>query len=1273
MRRQHHSGQNARDWRRKIAAAALGQKESVFTYKFGLSIKDDDCDFDAAARTYDITEGIKRGSLIGLVCAVHLSGFRLFSKVEETHQFLNRSRYPENEFVQALAAHTEIVNPSVTVQSIESVFATLPRKQDGVARLWSAGELAKRLFQTWNNRSPREGERNHPELLLAQGVARAVTEAFSGWKELADNAAHALTCADDYLATLGDRFPKLSDMPLPTGGNTQTGTLAFDSESQFLNMTGNEEIWLHQVVAICAGRLKRDMPEIDPSSRKFASRLTGSIVSSQNNGLSWLFGKGLRFLRQSSVTQIAETLSVSQNEHRRIEQLKEFADAIPVNPFFATDGYAEFRGSVGGKISSWVSNYWKRMCELTALHSQPPDITISEGLLASENTALFSGQHTDAPDLIALSAQIPDRVGDAGKALSVLSGAGVPGSDDIAKVEAVAGNLTELIGQLDMLDNRIQQEIEYAENANDGERARSLESLRPGRAKELKEPPRLNRISGGTADAGGEIARLETGLNNLIRARRGHFRRLAEWADSTAPLDPLPALAERERKALTDRGMDPTLTDELADEYALRRLLHRIAGMARRLSPNEAKRIQEAMIPLFLKKREANLYFHNRAGALYRHPFSTSRHQPYSIDLNCARATDWLAWLEERTEEMLGQLGSLTPENHEYLRDLLSIETFVFTTRLSGLPDQVPGDLAKPKSALTNIPPLLVAQLDADEVSRDIALRAFNLFNSAINGLSFRAFRDSFIVRTKFLRLEHDELFYVPKDRAWKPPADYRSAKGEISRGLALPAVKQDGAGSVLPSETAQALSKAQFPEGAQAVLRQMPHDWFVELDLRRDETPNVAGLPVKKNTSGLKRWRTRKGPTFRLVGPPSFKTWLDRALTSKDVKLGDYTLILDQSFKQSLRVEDGEVRLSAEPAGLKAELAVPVIDDRPFPEAEAEALFDNIVGIDLGERRIGYAVFSLPDLLKSGDPARVKPIVVDSVAIPAFRKLMAAVHRHRRSRQPNQKVSQTYSTALQRFRENVVGDVCNRIDTLCERYRAFPVLESSVANFETGANQLKLIYGTVLRRYTFSNVAAHKSARSAYWYSANKWQHPYIFVRGWNKAQRAFTGAAKPLAIYPGVTIHPAGTSQICHRCGRNALRALRTMPDRRIRVGEDGLIALPDGTVRLLERPAYSDRERKTFKHRKERPPLNVPVPEGIQPRDRLERVLKRNMRQQPRSEMSPDTTQARFTCVYTDCGFEGHADENAAVNIGRRFLERIALEASSQARQGLTTARE
>jgi transposase len=45
-----------------------------------------------------------------------------------------------------------------------------------------------------------------------------------------------------------------------------------------------------------------------------------------------------------------------------------------------------------------------------------------------------------------------------------------------------------------------------------------------------------------------------------------------------------------------------------------------------------------------------------------------------------------------------------------------------------------------------------------------------------------------------------------------------------------------------------------------------------------------------------------------------------------------------------------------------------------------------------------------------------------------------------------------------------------------------------------------------------------------------------------------------------------------------------------------------------------------------------------------------------------MSGDTSQARYFCLYNDCTFTGHADENAAINIGWRYLtERIDADAS------------
>ena len=235
MRRAYHGGQNARDWRRQIAALAKRQREDVRTLKFRLDCRSGDLDFQAASQACDVTEGVGQGSLIGLVCAVHLSGFRLFTRASETRRFQNRSRYPEGAFSDALKAHAGIENSRITIQSIEDVFATPPRARGGSAPAWSADDLARRLFQTWNGRSPREGDAGQPAFDLAAGTARAVAREFDGWRNLADDKEGALISAGRHLATLGASFPRLDDLPTGTDFQPESCTFACDPESPFVD------------------------------------------------------------------------------------------------------------------------------------------------------------------------------------------------------------------------------------------------------------------------------------------------------------------------------------------------------------------------------------------------------------------------------------------------------------------------------------------------------------------------------------------------------------------------------------------------------------------------------------------------------------------------------------------------------------------------------------------------------------------------------------------------------------------------------------------------------------------------------------------------------------------------------------------------------------------------------------------------------------------------------------------------------------------------------
>ena len=50
-----------------------------------------------------------------------------------------------------------------------------------------------------------------------------------------------------------------------------------------------------------------------------------------------------------------------------------------------------------------------------------------------------------------------------------------------------------------------------------------------------------------------------------------------------------------------------------------------------------------------------------------------------------------------------------------------------------------------------------------------------------------------------------------------------------------------------------------------------------------------------------------------------------------------------------------------------------------------------------------------------------------------------------RKKTQPNSKFRDRYNSVIQKLRENVIGEVCNRVDTLCKKYNAVPIFESSV------------------------------------------------------------------------------------------------------------------------------------------------------------------------------------------------------------------------------------
>ena len=176
-----------------------------------------------------------------------------------------------------------------------------------------------------------------------------------------------------------------------------------------------------------------------------------------------------------------------------------------------------------------------------------------------------------------------------------------------------------------------------------------------------------------------------------------------------------------------------------------------------------------------------------------------------------------------------------------------------------------------------------------------------------------------------------------------------------------------------------------------------------------------------------------------------------------------------------------------------------------------------------------------------------------------------------------------------------------------------------------------------------------------------DRWEHPYLMAREYDEHTGKRSGAAKPLSLFPGATVNPAGTSQVCNFCQRNALTDLRALGGS-VTVLEDGIVKTEKGSLRLFAGSDYSEEDFREARRKKQNLPLNAPAKSGtISEREAIS-LARRSMRQKATSQMSRDTSQSQFHCLFIDCGASYHADEGAAVNIGRKFFrERVDAQLS------------
>ena len=120
MRSNYHGGVNAKLWRKKIATLADSRKDVIKTLKFPLESESLPFPQSSANELYNVIEGVNKGSLIGFLCAIHLTGFRVFSSESRANSFHKKEKYPYKAFATALEEHYGVKNLNFTPESFET-------------------------------------------------------------------------------------------------------------------------------------------------------------------------------------------------------------------------------------------------------------------------------------------------------------------------------------------------------------------------------------------------------------------------------------------------------------------------------------------------------------------------------------------------------------------------------------------------------------------------------------------------------------------------------------------------------------------------------------------------------------------------------------------------------------------------------------------------------------------------------------------------------------------------------------------------------------------------------------------------------------------------------------------------------------------------------------------------------------------------------------------------------------------------------------------------
>ena len=829
------SGPRAKEYRRQLVLQSYKPSKSAFykTSKYPLDISGcflEDGHLAKLHEEYRIIASIEKKSLFHFLSCLHLCGFRIYNTAGEAQNAANRNhlrKYFEQNFNPAFRGESEL-------QEFIDFYASFGK---GRRNYKGKNDLREKLDKRYKNIfSSIQDEKKTPLFEVLKECATIISQEEIYKQKYAEQRIAAFDAAWQKMNPESrKKYRPLGSINLESL-SPEGAAIVFNSPAQkyglskkiLQNIFDNKdsEFTMNILVSKIGMILNGERKNFKNNDYKL------TITGGKNHaGLSWLFNKGIGIFVTKDVKELIEMFDgIPQEEKWCIKKLKEMAITLQEH---SGRNFADYRTLFGGQIDSWISNYLKRLDEISK------DIKLIDdwqGLQWENISTCLKEEY--AEDIIErvqedfvgttgipiqelkkitenLKEKEAKKIG--GKTLPVLQGKAdrCADKDDIESVEKFNVLLHESEGLYNQFINVVEQNIDkvsekknvkkiippWLKNKTSKKSQSESEDSEAGEADYSTKKLNLYRGARIVDDLQQELDQQEKRLEKIISARADFFDMLSKKYGLT----PLKAVENLSQKHRGNSERNPAkYADVHLEEIAFRQLINRIGGSFRygddELIKSGHKMFTEHNI--FQKKGDCNTYFYNNQGFLYKSPFATSKNKPYKLDRKWQEFS-----LAQRQQKANFRHFFGAVEN--FIKSQLKEKPYEKSTHylyntynnflLNGLGEDIQKGVATTLiRSLRSLEDLRIPLFWENIVTRDakvsqpLFIKLFNLYQSNIAGLLAITSPTRYFIRYRFQLIKDKSLYYVPRHQMhparkkayWKIPDRFLKNSRPLASGL---------------------------------------------------------------------------------------------------------------------------------------------------------------------------------------------------------------------------------------------------------------------------------------------------------------------------------------------------------------------------------------------------------------------------------------------------------------------------------------------------------